>query len=116
MIFSVLPLVLAWPRETAVCPGWMRGWTAMLAPGAAGGGARVLLEAASRPTAQCMQGLGYKELLPVVMGQGACRWTEAACADSIAHPRHYAKRQGTWFRAETRRVRLAARRGGHAPL
>ena len=44
-----------------------------------------------------MQGIGYKELTPVItQGQPV----EQALWDVIIHTRHYAKRQNTWLRAE----------------
>lgn len=50
-------------------------------------------------TDQAMQGLGYKELIPVVQGS-------AALADAVSliklRTRHYAKRQLTWFRRDDR--------------
>jgi tRNA dimethylallyltransferase len=48
-------------------------------------------------TAQAMQGIGYKELVPVVMGGAPL---DAAVATVRQNSRHYAKRQWTWFRAE----------------
>ena len=58
---------------------------------------RMALESGVAPAAQSMQGIGYKELIPVVMGQGD---VDRAVWDIIVHTRHYAKRQETWFRAE----------------
>jgi len=47
------------------------------------------------PAAQSMQGLGYKELIPVVKdGQPLGQAVEAIKLGT----RHYAKRQMTWFR------------------
>ena len=53
-----------------------------------------------------MQGIGYKELIPAAMGQDD---VNRAVWDIIVHTRHYAKRQGTWLRAEPRCVWLDAR-------
>ena len=58
---------------------------------------RALLESGVAPAAQSMQGIGYKELIPVAMGQDD---VNRAVWDIIVHTRHYAKRQETWFRAE----------------
>ena len=46
-----------------------------------------------------MQGIGYKELVPVVL-QGAP--LDNALVTVKQNTRHYAKRQWTWFRAEPR--------------
>jgi tRNA dimethylallyltransferase len=55
-----------------------------------------LLQMGVSPQAQAMQGLGYKELVPVVMGESPL----SAAVDAIKlGTRHYAKRQMTWFRA-----------------
>ena len=66
-----------------------------------------MLESGVPPAAQSMQGIGYKELIPVVMGQGD---VDRAVWEIIVHTRHYAKRQGTWLRAETA-LRVAGRAG-----
>lgn len=56
-----------------------------------------LLAQGYSPDLQAMQGLGYKELIPVV--QGRISLTEAV--DLLKkRTRHYAKRQETWFRRE----------------
>lgn len=60
---------------------------------------RGLARAGLSPEAQSMQGLGYKELLPVLSG-------ETALSDAVSliklRTRHYAKRQLTWFRRDER--------------
>ena len=60
---------------------------------------RALHEQGVDESAQSMQGLGYKELLPVVRG-------EMALADAVSllklRTRHYAKRQLTWFKRDER--------------
>ena len=49
------------------------------------------------PDLQSMQGLGYKELIPVVKGQ----FSLAEAVNLLKkRTRHYAKRQETWFRRE----------------
>lgn len=58
---------------------------------------RTLLDAGVPESAQAMQGLGYKELIPVLL-RGAP--IEQAVAAIQQGTRHYAKRQLTWFRAE----------------
>lgn len=57
----------------------------------------MLLESGVSPRAQSMQGLGYKELVPVLL-EG--KPIDEAAAEIRKGTRHYAKRQWTWFRAE----------------
>ena len=102
--FRVLPLALEWPRdllyarlETRVHRMMEMGLLSEV---------RALLESGVAPTAQSMQGIGYKELIPAAMEQGD---VNRAVWDIIVHTRHYAKRQGTWLRAEPRCVWLDAR-------
>lgn len=58
---------------------------------------RTLLSHGVPPQAQAMQGIGYKEMVPVV-----CK--DVSLNDAVIamkqNTRHYAKRQWTWFRAE----------------
>lgn len=56
-----------------------------------------LLEKGFGPELQSMQGLGYKELVPVVKGQTTL---EEAVKLLKKRTRNYAKRQMTWFRKE----------------
>lgn len=60
---------------------------------------RRLKDSGLSPDAQSMQGLGYKELWPVLTG-------EASLADAVSllkmRTRRYAKRQLTWFRRDER--------------
>ena len=100
----VLPLALEWPRdllyarlETRVHRMMEMGLLSEV---------RALLESGVAPAAQSMQGIGYKELIPAAMGQDD---VNRAVWDIIVHTRHYAKRQGTWLRAEPRCVWLDAR-------
>ena len=102
--FRVLPLALEWPRdllyarlETRVHRMMEMGLLSEV---------RALLESGVAPAAQSMQGIGYKELIPAAMGQED---VNRAVWDIIVHTRHYAKRQGTWLRAEPRCVWLDAR-------
>lgn len=57
---------------------------------------RTLLDSGVPAQAQAMQGIGYKELVPVVAGHTAL---EQAVDTLKKNTRHYAKRQWTWFRA-----------------
>lgn len=50
---------------------------------------------------QSMQGIGYKELIPVVNGSEKM---ENAVRQIVLNTRHYAKRQGTWLRTESKTV------------
>ena len=102
--FRVLPLALEWPRELLYARLETRVHR-MMELGLLWE-VRALLESGVAPAAQSMQGIGYKELIPVVMGQGD---VDRAVWDIIVHTRHYAKRQGTWLRAEPRCVWLDAR-------
>lgn len=65
---------------------------------------RQLLESGVTPEMQSMQGIGYKELIPVVNGSEK---TESAVRQIILNTRHYAKRQGTWLRTESKTVWIA---------
>ena len=102
--FRVLPLALDWPRDLLYARLEARVHR-MMEMGLLSE-VRALLESGVPPAAQSMQGIGYKELIPVVMGQGD---VDRAVWEIIVHTRHYAKRQGTWLRAEPRCVWLDAR-------
>ena len=102
--FRVLPLALEWPRDLLYARLEARVHRMMEMGLLREVGA--LLESGVAPTAQSMQGIGYKELIPVAMGQGD---VDRAVWEIIVHTRHYAKRQGTWLRAEPRCVWLDAR-------
>ena len=58
---------------------------------------RSLLEAGVSPQAQSMQGIGYKEIIPVIAGQATL---DKARSEIILNTKHYAKRQETWFKGE----------------
>ncbi len=58
-----------------------------------------LLDSGVPPSAQAMQGIGYKELAPVVLAGAPLNDAVTAVKQNT---RHYAKRQWTWFRAEPR--------------
>lgn len=102
--FRVLPLALDWPRELLYARLETRVHR-MMEMGLLSE-VRALLESGVAPAAQSMQGIGYKELIPAAMGQED---VNRAVWDIIVHTRHYAKRQGTWLRAEPRCVWLDAR-------
>ena len=57
----------------------------------------VLLRSGVSPDCQAMQGLGYKELIPVLAGEMTL---EDAVSLIKLRTRHYAKRQLTWFRRD----------------
>lgn len=101
---QVLPLVLDWPREELYRRLETRVHR-MMAQGLPQE-VRALMESGVSPTAQSMQGIGYKEMVPAVMGE--CSLEDAAWK-IIVHTRHYAKRQGTWLRGEPRCLWLDAR-------
>ena len=60
---------------------------------------KALLAGGVSPKAQAMQGIGYKELVPVLMERAPL---PGAVAEIKRNSRHYAKRQFTWFRREER--------------
>ncbi len=60
---------------------------------------KTLLDDGVPDTAQAMQGLGYKELIPYLRGQTPL---EEAVDTIKLRTRHYAKRQLTWFRPDER--------------
>lgn len=62
---------------------------------------KALLESGVKPDMQSMQGIGYKELVPVVLGNET---TDRAVWQIILNTRHYAKRQGTWLRTEPQTI------------
>jgi tRNA dimethylallyltransferase len=60
---------------------------------------RAILARGYRPTAKPFESLGYKQALACL--QGKCTLAEAI-ADTQKQTRHYAKRQWTWFKRDTR--------------
>lgn len=58
---------------------------------------KALLQSGVPQQAQAMQGIGYKELVPALLGEYPM---ENAVADIKRNSRRYAKRQLTWFRRE----------------
>lgn len=63
-----------------------------------------LLRSGVTPQMQSMQGIGYKELIPVVENNVPL---DKAVWQIILNTRHYAKRQGTWLRTEPKTVWLS---------
>ena len=70
---------------------------------------RALLEGGLSPAAQSMQGLGYKELAPVILEHAPL---DEAVELIKLRTRHFAKRQLTWFRRDARIRWLPWRPGG----
>ena len=62
---------------------------------------KALLDSGVKPQMQSMQGIGYKELIPVVQGSQS---TDNAVWQIVLNTRHYAKRQGTWLRTEPKTI------------
>ena len=62
---------------------------------------KALLDSGVTPQMQSMQGIGYKELVPVINGETD---EKSAVWQIILNTRHYAKRQGTWLRTEPKTV------------
>ena len=56
-----------------------------------------LVAAGYDPSFPSMQGLGYKEMIPVLNGECTA---EAAAEELKKRTRHFAKRQLTWFRRQ----------------
>jgi len=94
--FSVLPLAIRMERETLYQRIEKRVDT-MLDMGLVDEVQRLLAEGVS-PEAQSMQGIGYKELVPVL---GGLVPLQKAREQIILNTKHYAKRQETWFKGES---------------
>lgn len=94
--FSVLPLAIRMERETLYQRIEKRVDT-MLDMGLVDEVQRLLEEGVS-PEAQSMQGIGYKELVPVL---GGLVPLQKARDQIILNTKHYAKRQKTWFKGES---------------
>ena len=94
--FSVLPLAIRMERETLYQRIEKRVDT-MLDMGLVDEVQRLLQEGVS-PEAQSMQGIGYKELVPVL---GGLVPLQKARDQIILNTKHYAKRQETWFKGES---------------
>ena len=93
--FDVLPLAIRMERETLYRRIEKRV-DVMLESGLYDE-VRSLLEAGVSPQAQSMQGIGYKEIIPVITGQATL---DKARSEIILNTKHYAKRQETWFKGE----------------
>ena len=97
--FRVLPLAIELPRpvlyerlENRVHIMMVQGLLYEVA---------ALLESGVTAQMQSMQGIGYKELIPVVEGNAKL---EDAIWQIILNTRHYAKRQATWLRTEPKTI------------
>lgn len=56
-----------------------------------------LLDSGISPDSAAMQGIGYKEIVPYVLGE---KTLEEAVYELKINTRHFAKRQNTWFKRE----------------
>ncbi|MBE5794133.1 MAG: tRNA (adenosine(37)-N6)-dimethylallyltransferase MiaA [Clostridiales bacterium] len=99
--FSVLPIAIRMEREI-LYQRIEKRVDAMLESGLVEEVQRLLDEGVS-PEAQSMQGIGYKELVPVLSGMVPL---EKAREEIILNTKHYAKRQETWFKGEKATVWL----------
>ncbi len=97
--FSVLPLAIDMPREILYARLEKRVHL-MMKQGLLQE-VKALLESGVAPCMQSMQGIGYKELIPVVQGT---QCVDDAVWQIILNTRHYAKRQGTWLRTEPQTI------------
>lgn len=101
--FAVLPLAIRMDREK-LFDRIEKRVDAMLERGLLAE-VRRLLDAGVPTDSQAMQGIGYKEMVPVVQGIVPL---EEARRQIILNTRHYAKRQETWFKGEPATRWLAA--------
>lgn len=97
--FSVLPLAIDIPRAELYARLEKRVHLMMQAGLLEE--VKALMDSGVTRQMQSMQGIGYKELIPVV--EGTCTLDEAVW-QIILNTRHYAKRQGTWLRTEPRTI------------
>jgi len=93
--FDILPLAIDMPRD--VLYQRLEKRVHMMMNAGLLQEVRALLAEGMNAQMQSMQGIGYKELIPVVQGTEKL---EAAVRQIILNTRHYAKRQGTWLRTE----------------
>lgn len=93
--FEILPIGLRMPREV-LFDRIGRRVSQMMEQGLLAE-VQSLLERGVPPDAQAMQGIGYKELVPVA--EGRARRPDAVW-QIILNTRHYAKRQETWLKGE----------------
>jgi len=97
--FSILPLAIDVPREILYARLEKRVHL-MMKQGLVQE-VKALLESGVTAGMQSMQGIGYKELIPVVNGSETL---DRAVWQIILNTRHYAKRQGTWLRTEPKTI------------
>ena len=97
--FSVLPLAIDMPRDILYARLEKRVHQ-MMKQGLLQE-VKALLESGVAPCMQSMQGIGYKEVIPVVQGT---QCVDDAVWQIILNTRHYAKRQGTWLRTEPQTI------------
>lgn len=88
---------IAWPREE-LYSRVNRRVVQMLQEGLSAE-VKALLDSGVSPEAQAMQGLGYKELVPVLQGKMSL---QEAAGQIQLRTRHFAKRQLTWFQRDAR--------------
>ncbi|MEG0269784.1 MAG: tRNA (adenosine(37)-N6)-dimethylallyltransferase MiaA [Clostridia bacterium] len=94
--YSVLPLGLQMPRE--VLYARIADRVVQMMRAGLLDEVRGLLNSGVPSDAQAMQGIGYKELVPVVQG----KLTQQEAVHQInLNTRHYSKRQGTWLQKES---------------
>lgn len=97
--FDILPLAISMPRDVIYARLEQRVHQ-MIAQGLLQE-VKALLESGVTAQMQSMQGIGYKELIPVVEGT---QTFDKAVWQIVLNTRHYAKRQQTWLRTEPRTV------------
>lgn len=99
--FSILPLAISIPRNV-LYERLEKRVHHMIRAGLVEEVSQLLRNGVT-PQMQSMQGIGYKELIPVVEDNIPL---EKAVWQIILNTRHYAKRQGTWLRTEPKTVWL----------
>lgn len=99
--FHILPLAISLPRDV-LYERLEKRIQRMMQAGLLDEVA-ALLQSGVEPGMQAMQGIGYKELTPVIKGQEKL---ENAVWQMILNTRHYAKRQATWLRTEPKTLWL----------
>lgn len=100
--FRILPLAIDLPRDELYARLEKRVHLMMKA--GLLNEVRALLDEGITAQMQSMQGIGYKELIPVVQDGADLK---DAVWQIILNTRHYAKRQGTWLRTEPQTVWLS---------
>ncbi len=99
--FRILPLAIDIPREELYRRLTSR--VHMMMNAGLFDEVKALLDSGVTPQMQSMQGIGYKELIPVIEQKADL---QDAIWQLILNTRHYAKRQGTWMRTEPKTVWL----------